>query len=74
MSTEEKGNFEDMANADKETYIPPKGEIKTKSKNPDVPQRLPWVFFLLIIAPRSKENILAYALVMYWERHGVTLL
>lgn len=41
MSTEEKGNFEDMANADKEPYIPPKGEIKTKSKNPDVPQRLP---------------------------------
>uniref|UniRef100_A0A8C5ZJU6 HMG box domain-containing protein n=1 Tax=Marmota marmota marmota TaxID=9994 RepID=A0A8C5ZJU6_MARMA len=54
MSAKEKGGkFEDMAKADKahferemKTYIPPKGETKTKFKDPNAPKRPPSAFFL----------------------------
>ncbi|XP_052018665.1 high mobility group protein B1-like [Apodemus sylvaticus] len=53
MSAKEKGKFEDMAKADKaryeremETYIAHKGETKQKFKDPSVPKRSPYAFFL----------------------------
>ncbi|GAB5566260.1 high mobility group protein B1-like [Prionailurus iriomotensis] len=85
MSAKEKGKFEDMAKADKaryeremKTYIPPKGETKKKFKDPNAPQEAsfrPFSCFVLSIAQKSKENILAYPLVMLqrnWERCGIT--
>ena len=87
MSAKEKGKFEDMAKADKarckremKTYIPPKGETKKKSSRiPLHPRGLlrPFSCFVLNIVQKSKENILAYPLVMLqrnWERCGITLL
>ncbi|XP_036018032.1 high mobility group protein B1-like [Mus musculus] len=51
MSAKEKGNFEDMAKADKaryeremKTYIPHKGETKKKFKDPNAPKRPPLAF------------------------------
>ncbi|ELW69107.1 High mobility group protein B1 [Tupaia chinensis] len=83
MSAKEKGKFEDVAKADKarseremKTYIPPKGETKKKFKDPNAPKRPPSCS-VLNIAQKSKENILAYPLVMLqrnWERCGITLL
>lgn len=60
MSAEEEGNFEDMANADKavakemDNCILPKGETKTKFKDPDAPKRLHWV--LLSNAPDPRRT------------------
>ena len=87
MSAKEKGKFEDMAKADKaryeremKTYIPPqRGDQKRSSRTPMHPRGLLWPSScsVLSIAPKSKENTLAYPLVMLqrnWERCGTTLL
>ncbi|MBZ3887098.1 High mobility group protein B1 [Sciurus carolinensis] len=71
ISTKEKGTFEDMAKGEefhyeRETkiYIPLKGETKKKFKDLNVPKRprRPSSCSVLSIAPKSKENILAYPL------------
>ncbi|XP_054439328.1 high mobility group protein B1-like [Pteronotus mesoamericanus] len=61
MPAIEKGKFEDMAKADKaryeremKTYIPPKGETKTKFKDPNAPKRSPSAFFLFCSEYRPK--------------------
>ncbi|ELW69479.1 High mobility group protein B1 [Tupaia chinensis] len=61
MSAKEKGKFGDVAKADKaryeremKTYIPPKGETKKKSKDPNAPKRPPSAFFLFSSEYRPK--------------------
>ena len=86
MSAKEKGKFKDMVKADKacyerkmKTHIPPKGKQKRSSRIPMHLRGLlqPFSCFVLSIVQKSKENILAYPLVMLqknWERCGVILL
>ncbi|KAK7823440.1 hypothetical protein U0070_013789 [Myodes glareolus] len=73
MSAKEKGKFEDMTKADKaryeremKTYIPSQEETKRKFKDPNAPKRPPSAFFLFCseYCPKSKENTLAYPLVI----------
>lgn len=61
MSSKEKGKFEDMAKADKlryekemKNYVPPKGEMKKKFKDPNAPKRPPSAFFLFCSEFRPK--------------------
>ncbi|ELW68660.1 High mobility group protein B1 [Tupaia chinensis] len=56
-----KRKFEDVAKVDKaryeremKTYIPPKGEMKKKFKDPNAPKRPPSAFFLFCSEYRSK--------------------
>ncbi|KAK7808413.1 hypothetical protein U0070_014275 [Myodes glareolus] len=82
MPAKEKGKFEDMAKADRacyekemKTYIPPKGRPKRSSRTSMHPRDLlrPSSCSVLSISPKSKENTLAYPLVMLqrnWERWG----
>ena len=73
---------EDMAKVDKahyekeiRPYIPPKGETKKEFKDPNVPKKPPSAFlFCSEYHPKSKERILACALVMLqrsWGRCGI---
>uniref|UniRef100_H0XRY0 HMG box domain-containing protein n=1 Tax=Otolemur garnettii TaxID=30611 RepID=H0XRY0_OTOGA len=73
MSAKEKGKFEDMAKVDKAHY---EREMKT-CISPKGGLLRPFSCSVLSIAPKSKENILAYPLVMLqrsWERCRMTLL
>ena len=73
MSAKEKGKFEDMAKADRacyekemKTYIPLKGRPKRSSRTSMHPRDLlrPSSCSVLSITPKSKDNTLAYPLVM----------
>ncbi|VTJ51680.1 Hypothetical predicted protein [Marmota monax] len=78
VSAKEKGKFEDLGKLDKaryeremKTYIPPKGKQTGSSRIPMHPRGLlrPSSCSVLSIAPTSRENTLAYPLVML-QRNG----
>ncbi|MBN3297527.1 high mobility group protein B1a [Amia ocellicauda] len=61
MSAKEKGKFEDLAKLDKvryeremKSYIPPKGEKKKRTKDPNAPKRPPSAFFIFCADFRPK--------------------
>lgn len=86
MSTREKGEIEDMANADKpwcerevKTYIPHKVQDQREVQGPQRTQEAPLQpsYSVLSVAHNSKETLLAYPSVVLQrnsERCGATLL
>lgn len=60
MSAKEKGKFEELAKQDKiryeremKNYIPPKGEKKKRTKDPNAPKRPPYVHHALWLRSAS---------------------